>query len=45
MPVRLELVVADGIGGAQLVVIDADDARGKVLYRRRDGDYGLVESG
>jgi hypothetical protein len=25
--------------------IDAGDARGKVLYRRRDGDYGLVEPG
>jgi ribosome-associated translation inhibitor RaiA len=25
--------------------IDAGDTRGKVLYRRRDGDYGLVEPG
>jgi ribosome-associated translation inhibitor RaiA len=26
-----------------LYFTDADDARGKVLYLRRDGDYGLVE--
>jgi ribosome-associated translation inhibitor RaiA len=26
-----------------LYFIDAEDRRGKVLYRRRDGDYGLVE--
>jgi ribosomal subunit interface protein len=26
-----------------LYFIDADDLRGKVLHRRRDGDYGLVE--
>jgi hypothetical protein len=26
-----------------LYFIDADDGRGKVLYLRHDGDYGLVE--
>jgi hypothetical protein len=26
-----------------LYFTDADDRRGKVLYQRRDGDYGLVE--
>ncbi|MET0816106.1 MAG: sigma 54 modulation/S30EA ribosomal C-terminal domain-containing protein, partial [Solirubrobacteraceae bacterium] len=26
-----------------LYFIDADDERGKVLYLRLDGDYGLVE--
>jgi len=26
-----------------LYFIDADDERGKVLYVRLDGDYGLVE--
>jgi ribosome-associated translation inhibitor RaiA len=28
-----------------LYFIDAEDRRGKVLYLRRDGDYGLVEPG
>ena len=28
-----------------LYFIDADDGRGKVLYLRYDGDYGLVEPG
>ena len=28
-----------------LYFIDADDGRGKVLYLRHDGDYGLVEAG
>jgi putative sigma-54 modulation protein len=26
-----------------LYFIDAEDGRGKVLYLRHDGDYGLVE--
>jgi hypothetical protein len=26
-----------------LYFLDADDGRGKVLYMRDDGDYGLVE--
>jgi hypothetical protein len=28
-----------------LYFIDAADGRGKVLYLRHDGDYGLVEPG
>lgn len=35
----------DVVGHAFLYYTDAEDARGRVLYLRRDGDYGLVEPG
>ena len=35
--------VADAPNHRFLYFIDAADGRGKVLYLRHDGDYGLVE--
>ena len=39
---RLEL---DVLTDRFLYFIDIEDRRGKVLYLRHDGDYGLVEFG
>ena len=37
-------VLADGSRRAPLRVVDAADGRGKALYLRHEGDYGLVET-
>jgi hypothetical protein len=34
----------DVLGDGFVYFIDQRDGRGKVLYVRQDGDYGLVES-
>jgi hypothetical protein len=33
----------DELNDRFLYFVDVDDGRGKVLYLRHDGDYGLVE--
>jgi hypothetical protein len=35
----------DVVNNRFVYFIDAADGRGKVLYMRHDGDYGLVEPG
>jgi ribosome-associated translation inhibitor RaiA len=44
-PMTLDAVRAemDVVNHRFLYFVDADDGRGKVLYLRHDGDYGLVE--
>ena len=44
-PVSIERVRGelDVLGDGFIYFIDERDGRGKVLYVRRDGDYGLVE--
>jgi hypothetical protein len=45
VPVSLERVrdELDVLDDGFIYFIDERDGRGKVLYVRRDGDYGLVE--
>jgi hypothetical protein len=43
IPLRKAREEMDWLNHRFLYFIDADDGRGKVLYLRHDGDYGLVE--
>jgi ribosome-associated translation inhibitor RaiA len=45
LPFAVARAEMDALAHRFLYFIDADDGRGKVLYLRYDGDYGLVEPG
>jgi ribosome-associated translation inhibitor RaiA len=45
LPLAVARAEMDVLDHRFLYFIDADDRRGKVLYLRHDGDYGLVEPG
>jgi hypothetical protein len=40
---EMDLLNERAVNTRFLYFIDADDGRGKVIYLRLDGDYGLVE--
>ncbi len=43
MPVEEAMMQLDNIGGDFFVFLNADNGRINVLYRRRTGDYGLID--